>query len=381
MLHVRVVAGSGGGPDKTILRSAGYVDPTQLRIAAAYIHPHNDPGILGLRQRAGEWGCPFYEIGETGPLDPSTVRSLLNLCRKLRVAVWHGHDYKSNVLGLMLRRWWPMRLVTTVHGWTHDTARTRLYYHIDNLCLTRYDHVMAVSPMLVEHCRSLGVREEQLSYVPNGIALEDYVPGDRAVMRKALGLADGALAIGVVGRLSVEKGVDRAIATLAALREKPAYADTQLHLIGDGPQRGQLDGMVESLGLRGAVHFHGWQADTRRFYDALDLLLLPSHTEGLPNVVLEAMAMNVPVAATDVGGVRELLDEGRCGTILNQDATTWPLHLAPLLVSVARRHELARQARQRVMSHYAFEKRMAREVAVYQRVLSIQRPQTLRRAA
>ena len=65
------------------------------------------------------------------------VPRLLDICRRERVTIWHGHDYKSNLLGLLLRRFWPMRLVTTVHGWVHHTARTPLYYAIDRWCLPR----------------------------------------------------------------------------------------------------------------------------------------------------------------------------------------------------------------------------------------------------
>jgi glycosyltransferase involved in cell wall biosynthesis len=380
ILHARVVAGSGGGPDKTILRSARYVDGSRFRVAAAYIHPHDDPGMEVIRDAAKRHGCPLWEIGESGALDPRTLRSLLQLCGKLNVAVWHAHDYKSNVLGLLLRRFWPMKLVTTVHGWTRETARTRLYYHVDNLCLKRYDEVMAVSPLLVEHCKEQGVKPERLTYVPNGIEPADYArKRDARAARQSLGVDPRAFVIGVVGRLSAEKGVDRAVHTLAALR--PRYPHVQLHLIGDGTERGKIESLGRELGVAGAVRFWGWQADAKPYYEMMDALLLPSYTEGLPNVVLEAMAMGVPVAATSVGGVPELLDEGRCGVVLSQDQTTWADGVAPLIVSADRRAEYARRSRERIAEHYAFDKRMEREVAVYDRLLSIPARDAARRAA
>ena len=103
------------------------------------------------------------------------------------------------------------------------------------------------------------------------------------------------------------------------------------------------------------------------------MLLLPSHTEGFPNVVLEAMSMAVPVAAADVGGVSELLKYGRRGVILDaKDQETWAGHIAPLIVSKDRRYELARLGRARVEKYYSFDQRMAKVFKVYDRVLSIE---------
>lgn len=372
ILHVRIVAGSGGGPDKTILRSPRYIDPAQLRMAAAYIHPEGDAGIETIRQHAAAQGCELHTIAERGALDVRTFHRMLKLCRELDVTVWHGHDYKSNLMGLALRRLHPMRLVTTAHGWTHETARTRLYYRIDNHCLPRYEQVVAVSPLLEKHCRKLGIKANKLTYIPNGIELDQYTPAPRE--------AHDTFDIGVVGRLSVEKGVDRAIDTVATLVRK--YPNVRLHLIGDGPQRAALEHRANELSLARHVTFHGWQKQTIPFYNRMDMLLLPSHTEGLPNAVLEAMAMNVPVAATDVGGVSDLLNDGQCGVMLQPtEPQAWPVVIAPLIVSPARREEFARRARRRVEQRFTFEKRMQSMLGVYERILPMPLTTPLRKAA
>jgi len=273
-----------------------------------------------------------------------------------------------------------MKLVTTVHGWTRETARTKLYYHVDNWCLPRYDEVIAVSPLLMQHCTDRGVAPSKLTYLPNGIDETDYQrEGTGAAWRRELGVSEDALVIGCVGRFSPEKGVDRAIRTLAELRR--VYPKVELHLIGDGAEYEKLQALACELKVADAVRFLGWQSNAKRFYEMMDVLLLPSHTEGLPNVVLEAMAMGVPVAATEVGGVRALLDKGRCGVLLNQDQASWAGYIAPLIVSPARRIEVARLARQRIERHYSFANRMAGEVEVYERVLSIGSATQRRRAA
>jgi glycosyltransferase involved in cell wall biosynthesis len=384
ILHVRVCAGNGGGPDKTILRSVRYINSERFRIAAAYLHPKHDPGAAVIRSQAAEFDCPLYQIPERGPIDLFAVRKLLHLIRSLRVTIWHAHDYKSDVLGLILRRFWPMKLVTTVHGFTRETPRTRLYYHIDNLALRGYDRVIAVSPPLMEHCRKLGVPDDRLHYIPNAIDTADYQRQlDTAAAKRDLGIEPDVPIIGCVGRFSPEKGVDRAIRALAKVRQC-LCPTAQLHLVGDGPQRAHIQQLIRDLNLTDHVKLWGWQTAAKRFYETMDLLLLPSYTEGLPNAVLEAMALGVPVAATDVGGVRDLLDDGHAGVILSQRDSTWAPILAELLHKPAVRATMARRSRQRIQSHFNFQQRMDRVADLYASLLSIPRPRAqspLRQAA
>jgi hypothetical protein len=98
------------------------------------MHPPGDPGFEQLRKKAQQWQARLLSVPDRGFWDLGVIGKLLDLCRRERVAIWHGHDYKSNALGLLLRRFWRMRLVTTVHGWVHHTRRTPLYYWLDRLC-------------------------------------------------------------------------------------------------------------------------------------------------------------------------------------------------------------------------------------------------------
>jgi glycosyltransferase involved in cell wall biosynthesis len=380
VLHVRVVRGTGGGPDKTILHSPKFLDSDRYRMAAAYIHPRGDEAIQVIRRQAAELGCPIHTISEAGPLDPRTVREMIHLCQRLNVAVWHGHDYKSNLLGLIVAKSHPMRLVTTVHGWTRETWRTKLYTHVDRWCLKHYDQVVAVCPNLYDECLRLGVHKRRLWLIPNAIDPDEYQrQHHRSEVRYQLGVRRDAIVIGMVGRLSPEKGFDRAIRTFAFLRAH--YPKLELHMIGDGPLFETLREQARRLRVSDSMRFWGWQSPAHRFYEMMDILLVPSHTEGLPNVALEAMAMGVPVAATGVGGVRALLKNGRRGVVLDRDEGTWPMALAPLIVSRDRRDELARKARRRVEKYYSFEHRMQSVMKVYDRVLRVRRSRSAAKRA
>ena len=326
-----------------------------------------------FKTQATKHRCPIIEIPETGAVSFKTYKSLLNICDKQNIDVWHGHDYKSNLLGLMIRRKQPnMKLITTVHGWTCETLRTKLYYHIDNYCLKRYDEVVTVSPKLYEHCRDkLKISTSKLTYIPNAIRPEEYQQTHtQSQARSELNIDTQRTVIGIVGRLSVEKGVDRAIDAIAKL------PDCELHLIGDGPERKNLEKQAQTLNVTDRVTFWGWQTNSQMYYQAMDMLLLPSHTEGLPNVVLEAMTMAIPVAATDVGGVRDLLDDGRCGLILpTEQPVAWVGMIQNYLANENQLQQTALQARQRIYTHFTFESRMQRMMRVYDKLHSMQSKQ------
>jgi len=369
VLHARIVGNAGGGPDKTILRSHRYLDSDAVRMYALYIHPGADhEGIGVIRGHAQQWASPLIELPERHALDPALVGSAWRVCRALNVDIWHAHDYKSTLLGLIVNRLRPMRLVVTAHGWVQFTTMTQLYYRLERSALPCYDHVIAVSEDLAETCIESGVDRRQVTYVPNSIEPTEFRRTQApSQARAAMGCPSNAVVIGVVGRLSDEKGVDRAIELVNRLA--PTIPHLELHVIGDGPARARLQMLAHASGA--TVRMLGWQTDARPFYEAMDLLLLPSYREGLPNVVLEAMAMRVPVAATRVGGVNDLLDDGRCGLLLDRaDDLDWPSQVASLLRDPSRRERFVNAARQRIEQRFSFAARMQRIGAIYQQVLA-----------
>jgi len=368
VLHTRVVTGSGGGPDKTILRSGKYLDRSAYRLAAAYLYPANDLGIENLRRTAHDYDMPFHAIPERGAIDRRSFRMMLDLCRRLHIDIWHSHDYKTDLLGLLLRRYHPMKLVTTVHGFTRETWRTRMYAKLNGLAFLGYDRVLAVSPPLVRYCAERGVNPDRLNYIPNGIVLDEYVRQQSvADARNALGIQGDGPQLGVVSRFSAEKGVDRAIRLLQRLTASQPNAT--LHLIGDGPERQHLGEIAEQLGVNERIRWWGWQTRTRPILEAMDALLLTSHTEGLPNVVLEAMALGVPVAATRVGAVPEVVDQGGCGVLLADDEAMWCEQIQPLLGSSILREQMIQASRSRLVERYDFQQRMRRIAAIYDDVV------------
>ena len=370
VLHPRVVTGSGGGPDKTILNSPRFLKAHGYNATCAYLRPAADPGFETLRQRAQQWNAPLEEIDDGGALDWKIVPAAIKLCRRLNVKIWHGHDYKTNLLGLLVNRWYPLKLVTTVHGWVEHTRKTPLYYAIDRWAIKRYDRVLCVSPDLVETCRSCGVDPTRVQLVENAIDTEQFQrSSSQADAKSKLGLPTDRLLIGAVGRLSPEKGFDRLIRSVARLN---AQTNQPVHLviIGDGNQSQKLQQLIDQLEMSQFIRLAGFQANTKQWYEAMDIYALSSLREGLPNVILEAMSLETPIVSTKVAGVPRIIEHGHNGLVVpigDQDELTAALQ--QLIRDSDLRQKLASAGRQVILSRYSFEARMKKIAQIYDGLL------------
>jgi glycosyltransferase involved in cell wall biosynthesis len=331
------------------------------------MHPPDDPGFQMLRQRARASGCPLIGITDRGPLDADVARVMLRLCRNLGVRIWHAHDYKSNALGLLLRQFHPMRLVTTVHGWVTRTSRTPVYYAVDRWCLARYDAVICVSEDLAEQARRAGVVDTRCLMLPNAVDTDlfrRHQPAAHAELRRRFGVPPGRLVVGAVGRLNYEKGFDLLLRGLATVLDNGI--DCELWIAGEGPEEAALGGLIHQLGLSDRVRLLGYWNDLLQLYEAFDVFVLSSRREGLPNVVLEALATEVPVVATRVPGLAPVLRDGHTALMVDiDDIGALSAALRRLLDNVSLRADLARAGRTLVSTRYSFAWRVSNELAVY----------------
>ena len=369
VLHTRVVTGTGGGPEKTILNSPRFLIPSGYQLLCAYMHPPGDPGFAELRSKAAALGAPLEGIEDRGPWDLRVFTRLLALCRRERVTIWHAHDYKSNAFGLLLRRFWPMRLVTTVHGWVKLTRRTPFYYWLDRRLLRHYDRVICVSEDLKETCVASGVRADRCSVIENAIDAAQYVrrtPIEEA--KRRAGFEPRRLLIGTVGRLSEEKDFVGLIRAVDRLLDQGI--DAGLVILGEGDQRPELEALVHSLGRQDRIRLLGYRPDTIDLYEAMDVFVLNSHREGFPNVLLEAMAMEVPAVATRIAGVPRLVQHQTNGLLVEPGNLDQLIEcLKRLLSDPGLRMRLAAEGRRTVEGSYTFEARMAKVRAIYDELL------------
>jgi glycosyltransferase involved in cell wall biosynthesis len=360
------------GPGKTIINSARYIDRTRYRIhTASFGHP--DPTRNEFAAAAQKAGLPSLTLPETHRFNPEHIPMLRSYTRDRGIDIVHAHGYRADVLAYIatrgLRR---VRLVTTHHGWIRNSRKQRVLARMAILLSTRFDGVEVVSTGLLDELpRSLRT-SSRVAVVRNAIVLEDYRrQGTRDIVRRRLGLSNNETLLAAVGRLSAEKGCLDLIEALRMVVDRLPTA--HLVLVGEGPLEAEIRRHVERLELTDNVHFAGFQRDVRPFYEASDIVISPSHTEGLSNIVLEAMTMSLPVVATAVGGTPEIIDSEESGVLVRPQS---PAELADAIVRVAQdqslREKIVAGGLERVRARFSFQARMAAEQEFYVRVLATQ---------
>ena len=366
VLHVRGVTGVGGGPEKTILNSPRFLRPLGFNSVCAYMHPPTDEGFDVLRKRADERKAEMLSVADRGPLDLQTLRQLISYCKTNRVSIWHGHDYKSNLFGLIAKRFWPMKLVTTLHGWGVESRRTKLYYAIDRKCLPYYDSVISVSEDLYQATIANGVSPQRAHWIHNAIDLEEFQRQTPIATTPTSSLRP--LRLGAMGRLSREKGFDLLIQAVVDLNR--SGVPCALQIAGEGDQRASLEQLISKLNCGSQVTLAGHVSNIKSFFEGLDVFVLSSIREGLPNVLLEAMALRVPVVSTRIAGIPRLIQSGTNGILVNPGSID---ELKKGIIAMAedgsKRDCLALAARETIEQSFSFQARMERIAKIYDRLL------------
>lgn len=285
------------------------------------------------------------------------------LCRELRPDVVHTHGYRPDVLDAGVARRLGIPVVTTVHGFTGGGWRNRVYEWLQCRAFRQFDAVAAVSRPLMARLAIAGVPAARIHEVPNAWAGGEP-PLERDDARRLLGLPLDGFVVGWVGRLSREKGADILLEALPHLHDLPLVVS----MVGDGAERLALTGRARGLGLNGQVHWHGAVADAGRLYSAFDLFVLSSRTEGTPIALFEAMAAEVPIIATEVGGVPDVVSPAEASLILPGDPVALASAIRDAHGAQKAAQRRARAARARLSRAFAIRPWLDRYVAIYQAV-------------
>lgn len=250
-----------------------------------------------------------------GPNWPGALAVLRHASQK-RFDLLHSHGYKGNILfGMLPRRVRRFPMVATLHGWTavRGFSKMKMYEWLDNFSLRFVDAVVLVNRGMLEHPVLKKKKRFHPWIVNNGIVpAADASPGamDPAIPQ----FCEQGYAIGALGRLSPEKGFNHLIDALAILLRRGK--DVRLVIFGEGGKRRELEEQITGLGLDERVRMPGFLPNAGCYLPLFDVLAMPSLTEGLPITLLEAMRAGVPIAASRVGGIPHLLEDGKSGLLV-----------------------------------------------------------------
>ena len=308
-----------------------------------------------LALAAQEAGLGVRTVAERRRWDTQVFGRLKKVVAEINPDILETRNVKSHffVRMLGLHRKYPW--IAWNHGYTRISRLDRMYSRLDRLSLPKAYRVVTVCRPFAEQIERLGVQPDRITILHNSV--KPFVPPPQEAVqrvRREFGLADDEAVILSVGRVSQEKGhadLIRAAAALAAMSGAPQF---RVVIVGDGPERERLAQLATQLGIEKRIAFAGFQRDTKPYYAMATAVAVPSHSEGSPNVVLEAMAAGLPLAANAVGGVPEILEEGVTGLMVpprNPDAMAKAL--LRILSDAELRLRLGAAARARAESSHA----------------------------
>ena len=355
VLHINTERGFRGGEIQNLYLAAGLVERGHQCILAVQY------GSL-LVDRASERGLDVRQRPINGEFDPLAASWLARLIRDERPDVLHYHTSHAVTLGTMARlaRRGPVSVATRR---TSFPTRRNPFFRLK--FTYRLDHVIAVSGSIRDDLLAAGLDRDRVSVIHSGIDLTRFRNlGRGKPFRRELALEPDAILLGCVGALAPQKGHMHLLQVMAGLDEP--FRPVHLALVGDGELQEQLLDEARNLGIGDRVHLVGFREDIPAVTAAFDVAVLPSVAgEGSPAVVKEAMAAGVPIIATDIGGVSEILQDGEQGLLIPPaDERALAAALSEMLQDAPRRRALGDAGRARA-EEFSMEWMIERTESVY----------------
>ena len=310
--------------------------------------------------------------------NPLTIAyHLAKIFRTIRPDIVHTHKYKDSILATVAARCVGVpHVIRVVHGMPEpfkglSNVNMSLYTIVDRLVAgSLVDKIIAVSSD-IERALVRVYGATQVVRIHNGIDLEIVqIRTARLQKRKEWHLAETAMLVGTVGRLVPVKGHAVLLEALDILHR--SHRTVNLLIVGDGPLRGHLEGEVRRLGLEAFVRFAGHQAESYDFINMMDVFVLPSLHEGIPMVLLEALALQRPVVATRVGGIPEVIEHGRTGLLAEpSDASSLASFIQQLSEDPTLAASIGKAGRTRVETEFTAGTMAGKTAELYEQVCAL----------
>ncbi|MEW5746930.1 MAG: glycosyltransferase [Nitrospirota bacterium] len=351
-----------GGPEKQIVEHAQRSAGRDLSVVViSFIERSRRNELL---ERAADLGLDTHALHTNSPFNPKVIPELASFLKRNGIDLLCTHGYKSNVIG-RAASWLAGRPeIAFSRGWTGEDRRIRLFEQLDRRFLRAADHVVAVSQSQRERVLSLNVPAGKVSVIHNCIDADRAAALPKQSIRAAFGLPREAVIVVSAGRLSPEKNFEGLLDAVQLAMKR----DPRIHCIvfGEGAERENLEAKRSRYKLDGRFLLPGFRKDMMSFMADADIFVLPSLTEGLPNVVLEACALGKPVVATAVGGTPEIVRHGITGFLVKPGETR---RMADYICRIARHRELGAamgmSGHDYIRSHFGFDKQTAQLEHIY----------------
>jgi glycosyltransferase involved in cell wall biosynthesis len=353
------------GPGRTILETAAHIDSSRVDF---HIGPLCSAGQKQhqLLEAALSRGLNSVQLADPGGSPAVLVPGIVRAMDDLGIQVLHSSDFRTSVAALLAARQRKVHLVVTAHGWIANTLRRRLVRLADKAVLRMFDRVVVVSEATRALIPRWWVPDRKVRVLRNALVLESY--GAEIVHRQFRPVRPREhVTLVNVGRLSPEKG--QLMLLQAVQRLLPAWPNLHVLFAGIGPLESALRDFAVSVGMADHVEFRGYVKDMPALYAECDLLVQSSFTEGLPNVILEAAYLRLPIVATDVGGTAEVVQHGESAFLIRPSVEELVAGIEAFLKDPAVFASRAEKAHGDIVRNFSFQTRTLKMMDLYQELV------------
>lgn len=343
------------GAERWILALARHLDTERSRCDLVVTVEGNEQ--LEIVSKYRDLGLQAYELPMSGRFDFSVVDKLCQLIKERDIDIIHTHGYKSDILGVIAARKAGIKSVCTPHGFENaKDLKLRAFIWLGCQSMRFFDKVVPLSKQLCEDVKRYGIKKDRLEYIQNGVDLTEVEEVRLAEMAHP---ASSIKRVGFIGQMISRKNIRDLLDIFNSISQQGN--DIELLLLGDGEERAQLEEYAGTLPSSNKIKFLGFRDDRLDQLKQFDLFAMTSTLEGIPRCLMEAMAMEIPVAAYDIPGIDQLITHEETGLLApHGDKQSLEAYWKKILFEPEVGQQLGTQARLFVEEKFS-GKRMAKE--------------------
>jgi glycosyltransferase involved in cell wall biosynthesis len=365
VLHLRA-SNFLGGPEKQILEHGLRIDKNSFEFLLCPFREGDK--VSELEDKGRSMGLSVIPLPASSSFSPLAVTRLIKILRNNSVHLLCTHGYKPNVVGQIASRVTRTKVIAFSRGWTYENRKVNFYESLDRFFIRFAHHLVAVSEGHQMELLRLGIKPDRISVIHNAVNSSKANAQAEISLRSILGVNPKSRVVVSAGRLSPEKNFSGLIDAAVLIRKEDPT--TVFAIFGEGVLRKELAARIEASGLKDGFFLPGFRRDFTALLHEADLFVLPSLTEGLPNVILEAYAAEKAVVATDVGGNPEVVRDGETGFLVPAGNVAV---LSEKILFLLKNQEvlitMGKAGYQKVKSEFSFESQTQKLEAVYNEVL------------
>lgn len=360
-IHILHLISSNGlyGAEKVMLQLGRQSNCNGTKAWVGAVNNSHNPH-LEIIEEAKNYHLPAHVFESEGRFDLHTISTVCDFIRKNHIDLIHTHNYKANLLGLLAAKKAKIPIVATLHGYIGNGSKLKLYEKLDRFILRYFNKVILVDK---------GLRKRFNNGSINAAVINNGVDISSSSTHQLINSSAHQLTIGTVGRLSEEKGHRYLLEAFSKIAAD--YPDTRLLIVGDGELRKELENLSAALAISEKVIFAGFQNDVSKYYQQMDIYVSCSLVEHFPIAILEAMSFAKAIAATDVGGTKDLIKDKTTGLLINPGAGEEIYKAILTYIGIpSLRESLGENAYQFVRDNYSLDKMADAYQKVYRQLLN-----------